>query len=312
MKRTMQLVTFLALASATGACSKKEAKASLPDPKAESAPAAVSSALKVASASPEQVDEVRRLTATGSTRAIDEADVAAVIGGKLRQVKVDEGDRVKKNQLLFYSDGGTSGLRIREAKVGVSSAENAYRLAKTDFERKERLLKSGSISQAAFDQAKTQFNDAKLAIKRAKVGLKQAQSIAGDSYVASPISGVVAQRMKEPGEWVGAGGTVLVIQNISSLEVRARLPESALARVKIGDRAVVRFRSVNITRDTTVKRLSPSVDPMTRTVEVVSIVDNKDESLKAGMLVQVEFPDAVMTEATAAAPAPSAATAKAN
>ena len=290
-RTNMKSLIPLFLCLAVGACQQKESSAALPDPKAESAPRAVQSALKAPTSSRPPAKRRSGLGASGTTRPIREATVAAEVAGKLREVKVKEGDRVKKGQLLFRTDSGTRSLAIKEAKVGVQSAETSHRLARLEFDRKKRLMASGSMTRAAYDQAESQLEQAELTLRRAKVALAQARSVAGDSYVRAPIAGLVASRLKEPGEWVGSGGAVLVLQDITQLEVRARLPESALSRVRVGTLARVRFRSLDVVRETQVLRLSPSVDQKTRTIEIVAIVDNKKEELKAGMLVQVEFPN---------------------
>ena len=94
-------------------------------------------------------------------------------------------------------------------------------------------------------------------------------------------------------------------QDISKLEVRGRVPETMLARLKPGSPVTVRFPAVNEERTVAIERISPSVDPMTRTVEVVALVPNDDRSLKAGMLVELDF-GAVTDAGAPAEPAPSA------
>ena len=96
---------------------------------------------------------------------------------------------------------------------------------------------------------------------------------------------------------------VLIIQDISELEVHGRVPEMMLAKLQPGSPIRVRFPAVKQERTVKIERISPSVDPMTRTIEVVALVPNEDRSLKAGMLVELDFSDAAKGEA---APIPSA------
>jgi multidrug efflux pump subunit AcrA (membrane-fusion protein) len=83
---------------------------------------------------------------------------------------------------------------------------------------------------------------------------------------------------------------VIAVQDLSTIEVKAKLPESALRRVSQSDPMRVRFPSLDKTVEMAVTRINPSVDPKQRTVEVVGTIENPDGELKAGMLVEVSFP----------------------
>jgi multidrug efflux pump subunit AcrA (membrane-fusion protein) len=98
---------------------------------------------------------------------------------------------------------------------------------------------------------------------------------------------------------------VLVLQDTDALELRARLPESALRSVHEGSEISVHFPSIDDSRRVAVKRISPTVDPRNRTIEVVANVDNKDHRLLGGMLAEVDYAQAPAdTGGTAVKPAP--------
>jgi multidrug efflux pump subunit AcrA (membrane-fusion protein) len=88
---------------------------------------------------------------------------------------------------------------------------------------------------------------------------------------------------------------VLVLQDVDKLELRARLPESALADVREGSEISARFPSVNQTRKVTVKRIAPTIDARTRTIEIVADIDNSDRRLLVGMLAEVTYGDGAKT-----------------
>ena len=87
------------------------------------------------------------------------------------------------------------------------------------------------------------------------------------------------------------------------LELRFRLPERALSSVAVDDEVVARFTAIEQTRTAKVTRISPSVDPQTRTVELFATLDNPDGSLKSGMLAEVTMADAAGAAPPAAAKA---------
>jgi multidrug efflux pump subunit AcrA (membrane-fusion protein) len=83
---------------------------------------------------------------------------------------------------------------------------------------------------------------------------------------------------------------VLVVQDQSTLELRFRLPEKALAEIEVGDVVKANFEALGITREAKVARIQPAVDPRTRTIELVGEIPNKDGVLKSGLLATVDLP----------------------
>lgn len=287
MKRRLGLILGLSLAVV--GCSKANASKGLP-PADPSAAAPVSSLLKAAATEQEAPAAASVLTASGSVHAINEASLSANATGVLLKVNVDEGDRVKKGQVLFQIDARSAGLAVSQAKVGVSSAKVSLQQAKEDLDRKEGLAKSGAVTEAALTASRLNYENAKLGVKRAEVQLSDARRFAGDTVVRSPINGLVAAKNSNVGESVNAfGAPVLVVQDITELEIRARLPESALKTVHVGSQATARFRAIDKSLPVSVKRISPSVDQRTRTIEVICGLANPDEVYKAGMLVELDF-----------------------
>lgn len=226
---------------------------------------------------------------TGTLYARHEAQLGPKMTGILAQVGVEEGDQVKKGQLLFSLDAAQAKLSVDQAKAAITAAQVGYDAAKLEYSRASDLLKSGSIAQASFDQAKSSFDRAQTGLDQTKVALQMAERGVVDSTVHSPIDGVVTAKLKNVGETVTMmpPTVVLIVQDVSNLELRARLPERALSLVKEGGSIKMTVPSVGLSRDVPVKRINPTIDARTRTVEVVADVDNTDKKLKVGMLVQV-------------------------
>src|SRR5690606_5202920 len=112
-----------------------------------------------------------------------------------------------------------------------------------------------------------------------------------DYAVVSPIDGIVTRKLKDVGETVTMmPPTVVVIdQDQSLIEVRAQIPQPALKLVHAADPATTHFTAVEISREARVVRIMPTVDPMTRTIEIVTEVDNSDGALRPGMYVELEL-----------------------
>jgi RND family efflux transporter MFP subunit len=253
--------------------------------------------------SPEATPMATRTAAwTGTLKARREAELGPKMSGVLSEITVEEGDKVKKGQLLFRLDAAQAALSVNQAKTALASAEVARDAAQLDFNRAAELIKGGSIAPAVFDQAKSALDGAKSHVEQAKAAVNLAQRGAFDTGVYSPIDGVVTAKLKSTGETVTMvpATTVLVVQDVQKLELRARLPESALAKVEEGTELEMVASAIGLKRRVTVKRVNPAIDPRTRTVEVVADVDNSDGKLKVGMLTEVGLASAAPREDLAA------------
>ena len=237
---------------------------------------------------------------TGTLYARHEAELGPKASGVISQITVEEGDNVKKGQLMFRLDGAQAVIGVSQAKAAVATAKVGLDSAKLDLSRATELSMKGSLAPAVYDQAKTNYDRATTALQQAKVAQQLAERVASETAVFSPIDGVVTSKQKNVGETVTMvpPTTVLVVQDVAHLELRANLPENALAKLAPGSELKMNARSVAIERTVQVKRINPTLDPRTRTVEVVADVDNADGKLKVGMFVEV----ALAAPASAAAP----------
>jgi multidrug efflux pump subunit AcrA (membrane-fusion protein) len=109
--------------------------------------------------------------------------------------------------------------------------------------------------------------------------------------VHSPMNGVVTNKLVSEGETATMmpPTVVLIVQDQSTLELRFRMPEKALAEIKPGKKLRATFSALGVKRDAEVVRISSSVEPNSRTVEIFAQIPNSDGSLKPGMLADVEM-----------------------
>lgn len=235
---------------------------------------------------------------TGTTHAIRRAELSAKVSGPLVEVMFEEGDHVKKDQVVFRVDGGNTYLRVKQAQLAIETADFNLSSARRDLERNEKLARSGSISSAAFEVFQDKVDDATLQKSRAQLELRTAQQAASETVTRSPISGVVTTKERSVGESVSKDSTVvLIVEDISTIEVRARVAERSLAGLSVGAPMKIQIPGEKEEREVKVARISPAVDAQSRTAEVVAVLPNEDGRLKSGMLVRVSLSaDAVETK----------------
>jgi RND family efflux transporter MFP subunit len=245
---------------------------------------------------------------TGTTFPRAEAQLGPNAGGVLERILVKEGDVVKKGTVVFRQDMRDAALRIEQAKVALDAARVNLRASETDYQRTKAMFEQKAMNQVQWDQAQTRFDAAKVQVQQAEVALSVANKALADATVRSPIDGVVVAKLKNEGEMATMmpPTIVLVIQDQSTLELRFRLPERALRFVKIGGSVKAKFDALGIEREAKITRIQSAIDAQTRTVEVVVLIPNQDNALRAGLLATVELEPAA-AEAVKSAAAPAAA-----
>jgi RND family efflux transporter MFP subunit len=292
MRRFALHSTLVAALLASGAsCKRSSDGADLPPAKGPGAPERA--ALPDVKAPEEKTAAAAPATnrTTGTTVPKDRAEVAPSLSAIISAIEVEEGDMVKKGQVLFRLRTTDLSLRVDQAQAGVKSAEVGVASAKVEFDRMQRLLDKNAIERAQYDRAKAAYDSAKSQADQARVAVSLARRGMSDATVKSPINGVVTAVLKNPGEMATMmpPTVVVVVEDQSKLEVRFKMPEAALAKVKEGASVKATIEALGVTRDATVSRIAPAVDPRTRTIEVVADLDNADRSLKSGMLVVVDL-----------------------
>ena len=311
-RRSLLSLSLLVLLGAGGCRAKAEGKADLPPATGEGAPPLPTlpevEAPPPAAAAAAAADSDTQTTGTLFPRA--EAQLAPNASGTIAEIRVKEGDRVKKGEVLFRLDTGDLELRRQQAAAALESARVQQRAAKTELDRSRTLLEAKALNRAQWDQIEARHDGAVAAARQASVALSMAQKALGDATVRAPFDGVVTAKLKSVGEMATMmpPTVVVVVQDQSVLELRFRLPERLLTKVNQGVTVQAKLEALGVTRDAKVARVNPTIDVRTRSVEVVAELPNPDGKLIPGLLAQVALPgDEKPAAAPAPAPAPPAA-----
>ncbi len=142
------------------------------------------------------------------------------VGGVIEKVLVEEGDFVKAGQIIAEID-----RRVPQAQY--EKAEARYELARLELDRIKNLAHSNYSPTKDLDSAKTNFQIAGSELKLAKVTLE-------NTYLKSPVDGVVIQKIAVPGNVIEPGEVAVVISDADHAWVAANIEETHIARVKVG------------------------------------------------------------------------------
>jgi RND family efflux transporter MFP subunit len=228
---------------------------------------------------------------TGTTYPRAEAQLGPNSSGLIAKINVEEGSTVRKGMVLFKLDERDAALRLEQARAAREAARVNLRAVQTEYDRTKPMFDEKAVNRMQWDQLVARLDAAKVAVQQADVAVSMADKAVADATVRSPIDGVVTSKLKSEGEMATTmpPTVVLVVQDQSTLDLRLRLPEHDLGKVKIGDVVTARFDALGTTREAKVIRINPAVDPRTRTVEVVASIPNPDRTLKSGLLAAVEL-----------------------
>ncbi len=188
---------------------------------------------------------------------------------------VEEGDAVRKGQLLVKLQDDEQKLALEKARIQLEQAER-------ELERQESLFKQGLSSEQV-------YNDARHACDQARVAVEEARRSLQYTEVRAPISGVITERMVNLGDSVTVNQPLFRIIDFDSIVARVYVPEKDLRRLRVGQPARIHAPALgeNPLRGK-VLRISPVVDPKTGTIKVTVAVPNQP-GLRPGLFVDVEL-----------------------
>ncbi|KAF0181070.1 MAG: efflux pump RND family membrane fusion protein [Nitrospirae bacterium] len=181
------------------------------------------------------------LNASGYVVAQRKAAVAAKITGRLVELKVEEGSRILKGQIIARLEADDSAAARNQAAATREQASAEKIDAQLQFERAKELLKSEYVSKADFDAAEARYNKAVAGVVAAHAALQAAQVAVDYSLIRAPFDAVVLTKNADIGDIVSplsaaasAKAAVVTIADMGSLQVEVDVSESSIQKVKIG------------------------------------------------------------------------------
>ena len=202
------------------------------------------------------VPDFRMVSAVLTNR--DVGDARARIGGRITQILVKEGDKVRAGQVVAVVSDDRISLEAEAAAASVRAAEASSQQAQQDLQRAERLFSSGAISQAAIDQARSAAKSAEAQMQSARAQAGAARALNSQGQVIAPSAGEVT-RIPSPRGAVIMPGEVVVQITTGAPVLRIELPESEAVNLKAGQ--PIRFLSDDSEepRLATIRQVYPAV-----------------------------------------------------
>ncbi len=277
-------------------------------PEVETTTAAVSKTTEASAGTP-------ILTASGYLVARRKAVVSAKIQGRLSELRVEEGSKVRQGEVIARLESIDYEAQVKRAEAAVQRAEADLAENRRQLRLAADLANERIVAVDQKDAAESRVRIAEAALSQARAEVSFAEAQLQNTYIRAPFTGVVVKKMAEVGESVApippgvnistSSGAVVALADLATLEVEADVAEANVAKVRSGQPAEVTVEAIPDRRYKAVLRqVIPTADRTKATVQVKVTLVEKDEDLKPEMSAKVTFlePEKEKPKTEAAAP----------
>ena len=225
---------------------------------------------------------------SGEVRPRYETALSFRVPGKIVARTVDVGNAVGKGDVLARLDPEDQQLQEEAAKSQLAAAQADYEQAAADLARYAELLEKKFISEAEFDRRRTVYDVAKARLEQAKAQLGVVRNQAAYTALRADHGGVITALEAEVGQVVAAGQNVMRLARTGEKEVEISVPENKLGELNAArEIAITLWAAPRKVYAGSVREVSPSADPVTRTYAARIAVRDPDAGMKLGMTANV-------------------------
>lgn len=273
-----------------------------------------SSERETVSAAPETVSNVSVVSAqavvvpdvveaVGTLRAAETSQLAAQMMGNIVEIRVREGDRVRRGQVLAVIDEAQPRAALDRATAGElvaqqesTASESDFALAEATFKRYQTLYDRKSVSPQEFDEIKARYQAAQARREMAHAGqaqakavLQQAHTALSYTHIVAPFDGVITEKKADVGTLANPGMPIFTVEDLRRHRLEASVNESDLQYVRQGQQVPVLVDALgNRQLKGKVVEIVPAADPASHSF-VVKVELPSDPSLRSGLFGRAQF-----------------------
>ena len=220
---------------------------------------------------------------SGNLRPIETIAVRSRLNGDINAVYVQEGERVGAGQVLARFESSQQESSRRGAEADREAARAQLQTATWAAEQSAALFKAGAIAEQEHRAAQQSVVAAQASVAASDARLRTASALSSDTRVLAPASGIIDVRSVQPGERVSVSTPLFTLVRNETLELAANVPARMANLVQPGQ--TVRLRLDDRTLESKVARVSPTVDPVSRSVTVYVRIPNAKGAIKGNTFV---------------------------
>jgi RND family efflux transporter MFP subunit len=240
------------------------------------------------------------LTASGYVVARRKAVVSAKIQGRLAELRVEEGSRVREGQLIARLESDDYAAQVLRSKADVQRAEADLAEARRQLRVAQDLAREKVLAQDELEARESRVRVAEAALKQSQADAAFSAAQLENTRILAPFTGTVVKKMAEVGESVApippgvnistSSGAIVALADLDTLEVEVDVAEANVARLGDDQPAEVTVEAFPDRRyRASLRQVIPTADRTKATVQVKVTILEKDEDLKPEMSAKVTF-----------------------
>ena len=240
-----------------------------------------------------------RVEAAGQVEPILVVEVKSKASGEITDLHVETGDQVERGELLAEVDPRDVRNALAQARADLEVAEARLQIAESRAERSRELRDANVVTQQELEQSILELANARAALQRAETNLELAQERMNDVTIRAPISGTIIEKPVEAGTIIASasgnvsgGTTLMMMADLSTMQVRTLVDETDIGKVEAGQVARVQVEAYpNRTFVGSVYKIEPQavVDQNVTMFPVLVRLDNREGLLKPNMNAEVRI-----------------------
>lgn len=238
----------------------------------------------------------------GIVSAKNQAAIATRLMAKVIGVFVNDGECVRRGQLLVKLDDSDISNMVAQANYGAAQARDQLKAAEANLEaisktyqRFKSLIKSGAVTRQEYDEVKAKYEGAKAMVEQAKnaiLGAKAGEGAAAANLayanIRAPFSGCIYMKNVHVGD-IASPGMPLMMINKPPYRVEVALPEKYLNKINVGQTLKVYISGIDKTVDGKVEEVSKALNPMSHTFDIKINLPN-EVGIESGLYAKVYIP----------------------
>lgn len=231
--------------------------------------------------------------AEGVVEAVRQSVISAQVAGRITQLAVKAGDRVKPGQVLVRIDSQAAAQQANASQALVSAARAQLEMARKDLARQQQLFQKQFISRAALDQAEAQFKATEAAVRGTLAQAGVANTQTGFFTLAAPYAGIVAEVAAEVGDMALPGKPLLTLYDPAEMRVVAALPQSKVAQLSPTGAVRLELTTLPETQrwqQASAVQILPTADAGSQTMQVRLVLPAMAVPVTPGMFARAYFP----------------------
>lgn len=225
----------------------------------------------------------------GSVIAKQNTQISSHVMAQVEQLKVRAGDKVAKGHLLIMLKQDDFKAALAQSSANINAVQASLTQAKKQLARMIDLNAQGLVSVSELDDAKAKFENLTANLAVAKQQQTQAQVSLNYTRITAPISGVVVERLTEPGDTATPGKPLITLYNPLQLQLEFNVREQQAVKLRVGDSLNVVLPSLDITTPATVSEIVPVADNAARSL-LIRLEADAQLGLMPGLYAQLQLP----------------------